>query len=428
MLSRRNFVKIAGAVPLLSVTDVLAEERSEKRIFFSDKNPVIKSITFFKSTGNFMRFVGMNSYDTAPKGINNTNTLVKIILSDGTTGIGPSGYTQLNEQIITKVKSLIGKDPVSLYKWNNDKITGVAVTPFHDMFFDANYAWIEAPIIDSIGKIREVPVWKLFGESVREGIDPYDGALYFEEIANKTDINIIAEIGKRIKNEGYRAIKMKLGRPFKWLPGEAGLNRDIEAIITLREAVGNNFIIMADANNGYKDHFDWAVKLMKESAKQNIYFMEEIFPDDTSQYRKMRQILLEENIFMPIAEGEDKRDLTVFDQYCKDGVYNYIQPDMATCGMSNILYTAEKAENFPHVKLIPHVWQNQLGLVISMHASKIRKNIPFVEDSRFFEHALSTTAYAFNEGQWFIPDKPGWGIELVTDYQRFIVGEEHVIS
>jgi hypothetical protein len=26
------------------------------------------------------------------------------------------------------------------------------------------------------------------GESVREGVDPYDGTLYFEDIANTTDV------------------------------------------------------------------------------------------------------------------------------------------------------------------------------------------------------------------------------------------------
>ena len=55
-------------------------------------------------------------------------------------------------------------------------------------------------------------------------------------------VNIIAETARRIKNYGYRAIKIKLGRSLKWMPGEAGLNRDIEAFIALREAVGSNFV------------------------------------------------------------------------------------------------------------------------------------------------------------------------------------------
>lgn len=428
MISRRNFVKIAGIAPLLTPNAVFPSENKSNTGFLRDKNPVIKSITLFRSTGNFARFVGMNAYDQAPKGINNNNPLVKVVLSDNTVGVGPGGYTQMNEQILEKIKTLIGKDPFSLYNWDKDRISGVAATPFHDLLFDAKYSWIEAPLLDAIGKIKNVPVWKLFGESVRDGVDPYDGTVYFEEIASKTDLSIISDLGKRIKNEGYRAIKMKLGRPLKWLPGEKGLNRDIDAMIALREAVGNNFTIMADANNGYKNHFDWAFKLIKESARQKLYFMEEIFPDNVAEYQKMRRLLLEDNVFMPIAEGEDIRDLNLFDQYCKDGVYNYIQPDMPTSGMSNILRTAKKAQEYSHVNLIPHVWQNQLGLIMSMHASKVQKNIPFVEDSRFFEHAFITNDYIFSNGQWFIPDKPGWGIEFSADYIQYMVGKETILT
>lgn len=425
MFSRRQFVKLGGLLPLLNVGGLRAHDFST---FCEKKNPTIKSITLFRSTGNFVRFIGMNAYDTAPKGINANNPLAKIVLSDNTIGIGPTGYTKITDTILEKIKPLIGVDPFTLYNWSGDRITGVAPTPFMVYFFNSEYCWIESALLDAIGKIKQKPVWKLFGEPVRNGIDPYDGSLYFEEIANNTSVAIIGELGKRIKNEGYRAIKMKLGRPFKWLPGEAGLQRDIEVVAVLREAVGNNFIIMTDANNGYKDQFEWAVKLMKACARQNVYFMEELFPDDADLYKKLRQELLTENLFVPIADGESIRDLTLFEQYCRDGIYNFIQPDMATCGFSNILKTARMAESYAHVKLVPHVWQNQLGLLMSLHLSKIQKNIPFVEDSRFFEHAFNTSAYQFSQGQWFIPDRPGWGFELSEDYKKYQVGEEIVLA
>jgi L-alanine-DL-glutamate epimerase-like enolase superfamily enzyme len=101
---------------------------------------------------------------------------------------------------------------------------------------------------------------------------------------------------------------------------------------------------------------------------------------------------------------------------------------MPTSGMSNILRTAKKAQEYSHVNLIPHVWQNQLGLIMSMHASKVQKNIPFVEDSRFFEHAFITNDYIFSNGQWFIPDKPGWGIEFSADYIQYMVGKETILT
>lgn len=426
MISRRNFIRFSGVLPFLSAPALFAGASS-----FPSKNqtkaPLIKSFSIFNASGSFYRFIGMNAYDKAPKGINGIRKIFKVELSDGTVGVGTVGNIGVDSEAVTKLKQLIGKDLFSFYEWDGDKIMGVAPA-MQEYFFNSRYAWVESALLDGIGKLKQLPVWKLMGESVREGVDPYDGTLYFEDIANNTDARLIGEIGKRIKEDGYRAVKMKLGRPFKWLEGEAGLHRDIEAFIALREAVGENFNVMADANNGYQGKYDWAVQLMKTCAPYNMYFMEELFPDDADLYLRLRAALLEENFFIPIAEGEDIRELEKFDQYCKEGAYHYIQPDMPTFGLSYILLTARMAQKFPHVKLIPHVWQSQLGLIMSLHASKIQPNINFVEDSRYFEHALNTSGYLFKDGQWFIPDKPGWGIQLSPGYQQFLTEEETIIS
>lgn len=425
MISRRDFVKAGAMAPLAYPSQNIFANRSSalKR----EKGPLIKKFTIFESSGSFYRFVGMNSYDKAPKGVKGSRTSYKVELSDGTVGIGTVGYSRINEEVVSKVRQLIGKDLFSFYRWDNDRISGVAdeMKPF---FFDTRYSWVESGLLDALGKIRNVPVWKLMGEGIREGIDPYDGTLYFEDIANNTDAQIIGDIARKIKADGYRAVKLKLGRPSKWMAGEAGLNRDIEAFIAVREAVGENFNIMADANNGYENKFDMALKLMKACAPYNVYFMEELFPDDAALYLRLREALLREGFFIRIAEGENIRELDKFDAYVRDGVYNFLQPDMPTCGMSYFMYAARKNEGYRHVKFIPHVWQSQIGLIMSLHASRVQSNICYVEDSRYFEHAFMFPGYLFKDGQWFIPDKPGWGIELSPDYRQFLVGEETVIG
>ncbi len=428
MPSRRNFLRNVGlastALAVGGVSESKANSLIAKRM---EKGPAIQKITVFTSGGSFYRFIGMNAYDKKPKGIMGSRRTVLIELSDGTMGIGTHGYRPITDEVVRTIKALIGKDIFSLYQWDAEKITGVEKS-MEKYFYDANYAWVESAILDALGKLKNLPVWQLMGTSVRHGIDPYDGTLYFEDIANNTDARIIGTIGKQIKHDGYRAIKIKLGRPDKWLPGEAGVERDVEAFIALREAVGSNFNIMADANNGYRDKFDWAVKLMKKCAPYDMYFMEELFPDNAAQYLKLRDILLEENTFIPIGEGESIQNMDTFSSYFEAGVYNYVQPDMPTCGFSNIMRAAKAAEKYNHVKLIPHVWQSQMGLLMSLHASKIQSNIPFVEDSRYMEHALMANNYLFDDGKWFIPDAPGWGVTLSPNYKQFIEGEPLIIT
>lgn len=426
MVSRRNFIKMAGAVPAITLADKQSMFSWDSR-HFTGKGPAIQRIELMNVSGSFYRFVGMNSYDREPKGINKVQQLAKITLADGTYGLTVVGYTRITDGILSKMKELIGKDPFSFYSWQGERISGVAegMEPY---FYDADYSWIEGAILDAIGKVLQVPIWKLFGDAVKDGIDTYDGTLYFEEISLQEDVNTIADIGRRIKNDGYTAIKMKLGRPSKWLKGEAGVNRDIDVFIALREAVGWNFNIMTDANNGYDGQFEWAVKLMKACAPYEMYWMEELFPEDKSLYLKLRETLLEDGFFIPIAEGENIRHYDQLTSLMGDGVYNYLQPDMRTCGMSNILRMAAAVRKYAHIKLIPHNWQSQMGLIMSLHAAKISTNINFVEDDRFHNHALSLPKYQFKGGQWFVPDEPGWGVTLVPGYEQFVVeGSEIVV-
>ena len=177
MLTRRDFVKMSG-LSLVPATLYHGNKTPVERNKSLDNGPVIKSFSVFKATGSFYRFVGMNSYDKAPKGILGNRGIVKVTLADGTVGIGPIGYRPADEQALVKLKELIGKDPFDFYTWQAEKITGVREN-MKQYFFDARYAWFEGAILDAIGKLKQQPVWKLTGEAVREGIDPYDGYFIF---------------------------------------------------------------------------------------------------------------------------------------------------------------------------------------------------------------------------------------------------------
>ncbi|MEM8886755.1 MAG: enolase C-terminal domain-like protein [Bacteroidota bacterium] len=353
MLNRRNFLKNSslaalGLSPALS--SIGAIQQTYDRI---DRGPSIKKISVFAGSGSFYRYIGPNSYDKRPKGIRgHKRRTVLVELSDGTIGMGTVGYRPFTDEVLKEVKNLVGMDAFGFYQWKDEKI--IDLNPATEKYFtDSMYSWVESAILDAIGKSRQLPVYRLFGESVKEGIDPYDGTLYFADLAQNKGVEIISQLGKRIKQDGYRAIKLKVGRHDKWLPGEAGVQRDIDAFIALREAVGVNFNLMTDANNGYKNKIDWALKFLKACAPYDMYFMEELIPDDTEQYRKLIQALHEESLHIPIADGENVWHpdmMDVFHDYCESGVYSFIQPDIPTCGFTNLLRIARMAEKYPHVK------------------------------------------------------------------------------
>jgi L-alanine-DL-glutamate epimerase-like enolase superfamily enzyme len=152
------------------------------------------------------------------------------------------------------------------------------------------------------------------------------------------------------------------------------------------------------------------------------------FPRDDRRLSKTGKALLDVNAVTPVAEGEDIHMMEEFEPYLKANIYRYTQPDMRTCGFSKILQAADMAVR-NNVNVVAHNWMSEMGKFMSLHAAKIRRNIPVVEDDRFHNFALDASDYEFRDGQWFVPEKPGWGVDLSSNYERLAKnGNEIVIG
>lgn len=417
-LNRRQF--LGGATTLAGYAALMPQYLTAGR------RPAISKITILQVPGDFVRPVAQNAYDKHPVGKNGAIRLVRIILSDGSYGLGVEGYVPIREDSLKFLKQMIGISPEEVFVWNKDRIAGYA-PQFAVLLQDEKNCWFEMPLLDVVGKLRAKPVYALFGSSLREGIDAYDGSLYFVDIATGRGAGAVGDVARAIRADGYRGLKIKVGRPWKWMLGEAGVDRDIAAVIEAREASGANMNLMADANNGYQGNFDWAVRFLRECSPYRLNWIEEIFPETLEDYRKLHQTLQELNADTPVADGESVRDMDAFSPFMKAGLYRYIQPDMRTCSISKILYAADLAAPYG-VQVAPHNWMSEMGKLACLHAAKLRTNIPLVEDDRYHNFALDASAYSFRDGQWFVPEKPGWGVDLSPDYEQFAkAGQEIVI-
>lgn len=419
-IGRRQFLKSSASVAGAAVLGPLVHQAGGAK-------PVITKITILQVPGEFRRPVAMNAYDKKPVGKNGESRLVRAVLSDGTQGLGVEGYVRIQSDGLRFLKGMIGVDPETVFLWDGGFIKGFAAGYAAQLTEEGN-CWFEMVLLDLVGKLHGRPVHGLFGPAVREGIDAYDGSLYFVDVASGKGADQVGVIAKEIRDDGYRGLKIKVGRPWKWMPGEAGVIRDIDAVIAAREGVGFNMNLMADANNGYEGQFDWAVRFLKESSPYRLNWIEEIFPETLEDYGKLHHALQEINADTNVADGESVRDMDAFTSFMKAGLYRYIQPDMRTCGFSKILYAADLAAPY-RVNVAPHNWMSEMGKLACLHASKLRTNIPVAEDDRYHDFALDSSAYEFRNGQWFIPERPGWGVELAPDYELFSkLSQEIVIT
>ncbi len=430
--SRRTFLRTAftsAALAGLSPTTAW-------RAWSGQEAPPIEKITVLRVPGAFHRPIAMNAQDEEAKGKTGSIRLVRVVLADGTTGLAVEGYDPIDEDTIAGLKEkMIGTNPLRAYTWSGDQIQSLA-PDFQDFLLDPKYAWFESALLDLAGRLKEKPVYALFGTPVQEGVDAYDGTIYFKDVELGRGPEVIGNLAAQTKEDGYGALKMKVGRLNKWMDTNEGVRRDIEAVAAARSAVGANFNIMADANNGYEDKLRMGLQFLKSADTYELYWIEELVPEKQSTYSSLRQTMFSEGLNVRTADGETAmwgNDASIktaedVEGWVSANHFDVVQPDLRTVGFSNAIRMADIASQY-NAGLVPHNWQSELGKVMSVHLAKLRENISFVEDDRWSNFALDTSEYRFRNGRWFAPAEPGWGIRVSDHYSQFAeIEEERVIA
>jgi len=399
-MKRREFLA-AGVVSLQAAAAAMSG-RSD-----GDK---IGSIAFAPVECRFHKFVAMNSYDTAPKGHTYTNTLVRIRTADGAEGIGVMGYTGPDAAFQQALKSLIGADPLSLYEMKDGRILGRA--PSHAAVLTA-YRHLDGPLFDLIGKMTRKPAWQLIGSSAREGIEVYDGTLYFSDIwFPKFGVSAVVQEAEEALKKGYRGIKLKIGRGSRWMELEAGTSRDIEVTLAVRKAVGKDMKILVDGNDGFRGRDEQVWRYLNETAAAKLYWIEEMFPENIERYAALRERMEKAGLKILIADGETQRQIAAIEPYLKPKhLFDVVQLDIRTAGILDNMVLAQIAESAGALS-VPHNWGSWVGVLMGLHTAKAIRAIPCAEDDRSQCDVLDAEGYEFKDGLVRVGDAPGFGLHV----------------
>ena len=120
---------------------------------------------------------------------------------------------------------------------------------------------------------------------------------------------------------GFNHIKMKVGRD---------LDDDIRRLTIAREVIGDDRILMIDANQVWEvnEAIDWVNKL----AFVKPFFIEEpTSPDDVAGHRKIRQAIRP----VKVATGEMCQNRIMFKQFIAEGAIDVVQIDSCRMGGLN---------------------------------------------------------------------------------------------
>ena len=115
---------------------------------------------------------------------------------------------------------------------------------------------------------------------------------------------------------------------FGWGPvdGAAGMQRNIELVRTVREVIGNEIDLMADAYMGWT--LDYARRMIPLLEPFNLRWLEEpVIPDDIAGHATLRTVGR-----IPIAGGEHEFTLYGFRRLLDAKAVDYIQFDTNRVG------------------------------------------------------------------------------------------------
>jgi len=294
--------------------------------------------------------------------------VVEIFTGDGLVGIGNAALAPpITKQIIDLYLKpiLIGADPWdSEFLWQHMYRKTMAFG--RKGIGMAAISAVDIALWDILGKSAKQPVYRLLGGKTKRRIPVYASRLYSVELGQ------LAAEAIRYKNEGYKAMKLRFG----WGPvdGAAGMQRNVALVRTVREAVGEEIDVMADAYMGWT--LDYAKRMLPLLEPFNLRWIEEpVIPDDIHGY-----VELKSSGRIPIAGGEHEFTLYGFRDLLQAGAVDYIQFDTNRVGgITQARKIAALAEAYS-VPVIPHAGQiHNYHIVMASLNSPMAEYFPVVD-------------------------------------------------
>lgn len=238
---------------------------------------------------------------------------------------------------------------------------------------------LDIALWDLMGKASRQPVFRLLGGRTKRKIPVYASKLYSQAL------DALQREARSYKEQGYRAMKMRFG----WGPldGAAGMEKNVALVRTIRDTVGYDIDLMADAYMGWT--LDYARRMLPLLAPFQLRWLEEpVIPDDIGGYADLKALGM-----TPIAGGEHEFTLYGFRQMLEAKAVDYIQFDTNRVGgLTQARKVAALAEAYS-VPVIPHA-----GQMHNFHVVMASLNSPMAEYFPVFDVEIG------NELFWYIFD------------------------
>jgi L-alanine-DL-glutamate epimerase-like enolase superfamily enzyme len=324
-------------------------------------------------------------------------TLVRVRTADGHQGIGFCYGGSRAGVLVTHAVRELFRD--TLVGQNALRVEGLWQDMYRDSLLHGRagstmraLSILDVALWDRNARAAGLPLAQYLGAAARDTVPAYASGGYYLE--GKTAQMLGDEMAGYVAL-GFKAVKMKVGRH--------GLKEEEARIRAAREAIGDDVLLMLDANNAWSD-LPTALGYMQRFEPYKPYWIEEPFsPDDIENHAQLAR-----RTPVAVATGEIEAGRWRHQELLEKRAAMILQSDAAVCGgISEWRRIAAMAAGFG-VSMCPH-WFHDLHV----HLVAATQNAGFVEyfsDDRVLNfRRLVDTQLQFADGNLVVPRTPGLG-------------------
>ena len=360
-----------------------------------------------------MKVTALKTFIVPPRWV-----FLKIETDEGISGWGEQVVEGRAHTVETAVSEfadyLIGKDPM--------RIEDLWAVMHRGGFYRGGpilmsaIAGIDQALWDIKGRAYGQPVHQLLGGPCRDRIRVYSW------IGGDRPKDVAANAQEAV-TRGFKALKVNGAEELQIVDGFDKIDRIVETVATVREAIGPNVGLAVDFHG--RVHRPMAKVLVRELDPYRLMFIEE--PLLSEHIGALAEVV--RGSATPIALGERLYSRWDFREVLETRVVDIIQPDLSHAGgISECRKIAAMAEAYD-VALAPHCPLGPIALAACLQIDAVSYNAFIQEQSLgihyhakgqdLLDYLVDPTVFKYADGMVEIPQGPGLGIEV--DEERVIV-------
>lgn len=301
------------------------------------------------------------------------------------------------------------------YQFAFDTIKGKPITDFflaERGLINDSVVSFDIPLHDLAGQILQKPVYQLLGNDAPQTAPCYSGMIYFDDLEESSKSKGLDKILEECQFDidyGYRQLKLKIGRGYKWMSHDKGLKRDIE-VTKLVARTFPDIEILVDGNDGFS--LNDTLEYLKGIDDTPLFWLEEPFRENVEDYKILRDFTKANGNVKYLADGEYNPDIELLTRLEDLKLIDVCLLDIISYGFSNWRTMMPELIK-KNILAGPHNWSSLLKTFYTVQLVGAYGNTASIEGVTSTSDDIDFGDYKLVNGKYLPSNAPGFGLKLL---------------